>query len=532
MLVMKWITDHEGRLKARWCEDPRPGHLPVCRGGAFLRKPVRVGGPPGSNSVPLQNGQSQSFPAGAEEFCRIQSPTHVGIPVRLENSGMPGQVLQRALRRLHWGALLTSLFLGTPLLGQDKVPDLLSTWDIHFQSTVIGQEAFPFSALYSGANSLEPHGEVRDTFSFDVTAHKRIWYGGEFFVDVLSWQGYGLSKTEGVAGFPNGEAYRVGKTFPDAIVSRAYFRQTLSLDGEANYRSDPKAAQGGGADERRLILTIGHIPSSDVFDKNTYANDPRGQFMNWGFVNNLAWDYPADSLGFTSGAAAELALSSWSVRAGIFQVPLVSNGIRMDWDLVRAWSLAGELEKRYSFRGHPGAVRLLSYKERGHLGNYQECLNDPENLAPSGQLGYRTKYGFGINLEQQLRKDLGAFARLGWSDGKNQTWAFTDVDRTASGGLSVKGEAWRRPGDTLGFAAAVNGISAIHRQFLAADGLGITVGDGRLNYGREEILETYYSIGLRHGFALSPDFQYVANPAYNRDRGPAPICALRLHWEK
>jgi len=254
--------------------------------------------------------------------------------------------------------------------------------------------------------------------------------------------------------------------------------------------------------------------------------------MNWALVNNVAWDYPADSLGFTNGASAQLDLSPWTARVGIFQDSRMANAIRMDWNLLHAWSLAGELEKRHSFRGHPGTARLLSYETRAHMGNYQASLSDPQNIYANGQLGYRSKYGFGINLEQEIGKDLGAFARLGWSDGKNQTWEFTDVDRTASAGISLKGETWRRPGDIIGLAAVVNGISAVHRQFLTNGGVGITVGDGNLHYGREEILEAYYSLALKRGFTLSPDFQFVANPAYNRDRGPALIGALRVHWER
>ena len=399
------------------------------------------------------------------------------------------------------------------------------TWDFHFQSTLIGQGVLPFAAEYSGASSLEPHGEVKDTFSFDITARVRLWRGGEFFADFLSWQGYGLSKTLGVAGFPNGEAYRLGKTFPDAVVARAYLRETVSLGGKA----DPKTAAG---DTRRLVLAVGHVAVVDDFDKNAYANDARTQFMNWALVNNAAWDYPANSLGTTTGVSAELDLSTWTARVGIFQVSRLANAIRMNWDLLHAWSLAGELEKRHSFRGHPGATRLLYYKTRAHMGNYQESLSDPQDIYAQGQLGYRSKYGFGINLEQEIRKDLGVFTRLGWSDGQNQTWEFTDVERTASAGISLKGVKWRRPGDIVGVAAVVNGISAVHRQFLANGGIGITVGDGKLNYGREGILEAYYSIPARWGVSISPDFQFVNNPAYNRDRGPAAIYALRFHWEK
>ncbi|HET7841612.1 MAG TPA: carbohydrate porin, partial [Terriglobia bacterium] len=215
-----------------------------------------------------------------------------------------------------------------------------------------------------------------------------------------------------------------------------------------------------------------------------------------------------------------------------FQVSHVANAIRLDWNILHAWSWVGELEKRHSFGGHHGAVRLLAYEERGHLGSYQESLGDPQNISANGQLGFRTKYGFGINAEQEIRKDLGAFFRLGWNDGRNQTWEFTDVDRTASGGISLKGGAWRRPGDTVALAAMVNGISAVHRQFLANGGLGVTVGDGRLDYGTEKILETYYSFATRWNVWVTPDFQFVANPAYNRARGPASILALRFHWEK
>lgn len=436
-----------------------------------------------------------------------------------------------------WSGVLALMLIACfPLRAQDSGPGASSVtdraWDIHFQSTLIGQGVPPFAAKYSGANSLEPHGEVKDTLSFDVTGDVRLWRGGEFTADVLMWQGYGLSKTTGLAAFPNGEAFRVGKTYPDAVIARAFIRETIGLGGGEETADDSPSGFGGPEDVRRITLTVGHFSATDIFDKNAYANDARTQFMNWALISNVAWDYPANTIGFTNGAAVELNLRSWAARAGFFQVPHVQNGLRLDWDLAHAWSSAAELEKRFSFSGHPGAARLLAYKERAHMGNYQESLNNPENIQLNGQQQYRSKYGFGINIEQQIRKDFGAFMRLGWNDGKNEIWEFTDVDRTASAGISLKGEAWRRPGDIVGLAAVVNGISAAHRQFLAAGGLGITVGDGKLNYGKEEVLEAYYSIATRWSVSVSPDFQFVANPAYNRDRGPASIFALRLHWEK
>jgi high affinity Mn2+ porin len=458
-------------------------------------------------------------------------PIRARVQVRHENSGVTMLALWRALRRLNWAVILACLFC-EPLLAQDSVSSLDKIWDIHFQSTLVGQGALPFPAEYSGANSLEPHGEVKDTFSFDATGNVRLWHGGEFSADVLVWQGYGLSKTTGLAGFPNGEAYRLGKKFPDAMVARAYLREAISLGGEEDANAGQKADSDGLQRGQRLILTVGHFPVTDVFDKNAYANDPRAQFMNWALVNNAAWDYPANSLGFTNGAAAVAELHSWTARAGVFQDSRVANALRMDWNLLHAWSFAGELEKRHSLRGHAGAVRLFSYDTHAHMGHYQEFLSDPRDIYAVGQRSYHSKYGFGVNLDQELRKDLGGFVRLGWSDGKNQTWEFTDVDRTASAGISLQGEAWGRSHDSAGIATIVSGLSAVHREFLAAGGIGITVGDGKLDYGKEAMLETYYSFAVGRGLSISPDFQFADHPAYNRDRGPAVIYALRIHWDR
>ncbi len=500
MLTMKWTMDNEGRLVARWVEAQE---IPRTVFSAETANPAM--GHPEEKEL----GHSSS---------RNISRVCLAMPTRV----------RRWLRGAWIGALM--LLACLPLCaqngGQDPPGSAHRFLDLHFQSTLIGQGVLPFPALYSGINSLDPNGQVKDTFSFDATGDVRPWRGGEFYVDGLSWQGYGLSKTTGLAAFPNGEAYRVGKTFPDAVVARAYFRQTLYFGGDPG-----KGHNAAGGRGRRLIFTVGHFAATDIFDQNAYANDPRTQFMNWAFVNNLAWDYPANSLGLTNGVAAELDLGLWAARAGIFQVSQVANGIRMDWNLAHAWSVAGELERQYSFGGHSGAVRLIAWKEHAHMGSYQESLSDPQNIALNGQLQYRSKYGFGINAEQEIRKDLGAFMRLGWSNGRTQAWEFTDVDRTASLGLSLKGDAWRRPGDTVGVAGVVDGISAVHRQFLANGGLGITVGDGALDYRSERVGEAYYNWKMTKHFWFTFDYQLAINPAYNHARGPANIFATRLHWE-
>jgi high affinity Mn2+ porin len=422
-----------------------------------------------------------------------------------------------------------------PGKGQDSTnstPPETQSWNIHIQSTVIAQGHPAFPAEYTGANSLTPGADIKETVSVDVMGGVRLWRGGEFFVDALMWQGYGLSNTLGVAGFPNGEAFRVGKAYPDAYICRAFIRETIGFGGEKEAADDSPFELGGKKDVRRLTFTVGHLSAKDIFDTNAYANDARSQFMNWALMANAAWDYPADTLGFTNGATVELNSRAWTGRLGIFQVSKVANGLRMEWNLPKAWSAAAEIERRYSPGRHAGALRLLAYNMRAHMGNYQETLNNPslgEDIALTG--AYRNKYGFGINLEQEIRKNLGAFARLGWSDGKNQTYEFTDVDRTATAGLSLEGAWWRRPQDTVGFAVAVNGISAAHRQYLAAGGLGITVGDGALDYLAEGIVEAYYNCQIAKHFQLTPDYQFAQNPAYNHARGPANLFALRLHTE-
>ncbi len=245
-------------------------------------------------------------------------------------------------------------------------------WNLHFQSTV-GTQGYPgFPAAYTGANSLTPGGQIKETISVDVTGGVRLWRGGEFFSDVVIWQGYGLSNTLGMAGFPNGEAFRIGKTYPDAYLCRAFIRETIGFGGEKEATDDGPTELRGTRNARNLTLTVGHLSAKDIFDTNAYANDSRTQFMNWALMANGAWDYPANTLGFTNGAAAELNMRTWTGRLGIFNVSKVANGLRTDWNLTHAWSAAAELERRYSPRGHAGAIRLLAYDQRAHMGNYQE----------------------------------------------------------------------------------------------------------------------------------------------------------------
>ena len=290
------------------------------------------------------------------------------------------------------------------------------------------------------------------------------------------------------------------------------------------------------------------MSAKDIFDNNAYANDPRTQFMNWAFMANQAWDYPGDSLGYITGFAAELNQPKWALRHGFFQMPRVSNGLTWEdkflkWPydssagsgpFFQAWGMVTECERRYSLNDHPGIVRLLAFLNRANMGSYQEAVDIAQRTGLPADIvatrAYRYKYGFGLNLEQEILKNVGVFSRLGWSDGNNEAWVFSDVDRTATLGLSVKGECWRRPNDTLGLAGALNGISKIHQEFFAAGGLGILAGDGALTYGWEQILETYYDFQVWKTVHVTLDYQFVNHPAFNRDRGPVSVMGARLHW--
>ena len=403
-------------------------------------------------------------------------------------------------------------------------------WNWHVQNTDIVQGYPGFPSKYAGVNSLPQGGETRETVSLDLLAGVRLWQGAEAHVDGLMWQGFGLNNTLGVDGFPNGEAFRLGSREPNVNIPRLFVRQTFGFGGEQEDIEDDQFTLAGKQDISRLTLTVGKLSPKDIFDNNAYANDPRTQFLNWAFMANEAWDYPADALGYITGFAAELNQPHWTLRYGFFQMPRSSNGTALDEHFLEAWGMVTELERRYSFYDHPGTLRLLAYLNRAHMGSYQAALAVP-GADITQTRAYRYKYGFGLNWEQEIVKNVGVFSRLGWSDGQNEGWVFADVDYTATLGLSVKGEAWHRPDDTFGLAGAANGLSHVHQEYFAAGGVGILAGDGRLNYGWEKILETYYDFGIWKTIHATVDYQFIDDPAFNQDRGPVSVFGARLHWE-
>jgi high affinity Mn2+ porin len=433
------------------------------------------------------------------------------------------------------------------LLGGSKAiadGDGTQDWNFHFQNTDIVQGDPAFSAKYSGPNSLDNRGEVQHAETLDLFAGLRLWNGAEIHIDGQAWNGFGLSSTLGVDDYPNGAASKVGTDSLDFSFTRIFIRQTIGLGGPQEDVPDGELSLAGKQDVSRLTFTFGRFAATDIFDTNSYAGDPLRQFMNWAFITNTSWDYPADSIGYTTGFSAELNQPGWTLRYGFFQMPGESNELtaedqyltfpkmndESDNEFWKSWGMAGEFERRYSLGVHPGAVRLLAWLNEANMGSYEQALSVPGvDIAATRE--YRFKYGFGLNWEQEIFNNVGVFSRLGWNDGREEAWAYTDVNYSASIGLSVKGEPWHRPDDTIGLAAVFSGISHENKEFLEAGGTGILDGDGALNYGWEKVVEAYYDVKLWESVYFTVDYQFVDDPAFNRDRGPVSILAARVHWE-
>lgn len=411
----------------------------------------------------------------------------------------------------------------------------LSNWNIHGQTTFI-EQAYPrFRSPYQGHNSLPGGGQGRETWTSTAFIGWRFWEGGEFYFDPEITQGLGLGDARGLAGFPNGEAQKAGGIFPKFRPQRYFFRQTFGLGGGQETIEDGPNQLAGKRDIDRITITVGRIAVGDIFDTNAYAHDPRADFMNSALWVSPAYDFPADLPGFTRGAVVEFNRKNWALRAGVFQVPQEPNS---DVLTFKTGGAVVELEQRYKIFDQDGKLRLGAFANRGHTGNYNEALAlaaaDPAvdiNTAMLRTRAQRPKYGFYVNLEQAVAKDIGVFARANWNDGENEILSFTDVDRSVSGGVSVKGSRWGRSDDTVGLGAAINGLSGPHRTFLAAGGLGLIIGDGRLNYREEKLLEAYYAYKIDKSMTLTFDYQFFVDPAYNADRGPVSVFAARLHAE-
>jgi len=413
------------------------------------------------------------------------------------------------------------------------VPRLLGA-----QLTLIGQRLLPFSAAYSGPNSLVKKGDTQETDTYGLYFGSQLTRRLQFYLDVEVARGHGISRATGLAGITNGDVIRQGSADlgQGAYVARAYLRYVVPLSDETETVERGLDHFPSPQPTARFEVELGKLALTDDFDQNRYANSTRTQFMNWGLFDNTAWDYAADTRGYTNGVYLGWVRPRWALRFASCQMPTQANGNTFDGDLRDA--RGDNLELTLSPRAEGTILRFLLYENRARMGSYREAVDraveqgGAPDIVADDRPG-RTKKGWGINLEQPLadRGETGAFLRLGWNDGRNEDFAFTEVDRHASAGAQVAGARWGREKDRVGLAAVIHGISNDHRAYLASGGRGFLLGDGRLRYGQEEIVEAYYRFQAGKWLQISPDVQYVRNPGYNQDRGPATVLSLRLHLE-
>jgi high affinity Mn2+ porin len=413
------------------------------------------------------------------------------------------------------------------------VPLETNGWALHGQTTYVSQYAAPFHAPYSGPNSLVPN-TGRETWDATLYAGRRLWSGAELWLNPEIDQGFGLSNTLGIAGFTSGEAYKVGFAHPYLRIPRTFIRQTIDLGGETDTVTSDLNQLHGSSTTNRIVVTAGKFSVSDLFDTITYAHDPRNDFMNWSVVDAGTWDYAADAWGFTYGAAIEWYQGPWTARAGLFDLSAVPNSAELDHNFNQVQAVY-ELEHRHALRGRPGKLAVLGFVSHGQMGRLDDAvaLAQQTGTIPDTADVRRdaSRPGVSVNIEQQILSGVGIFGRAGWANGDFETYEFTDIDRTASGGVSVPGARWGRPRDTFGVAGVVNAISNARIAYFNAGGVGVLVGDGQLPHpGREEILETYYRLPLR-SLQLTADYQFVVHPGYNRDRGPVSVISARLRTQ-
>ncbi|GAB4018932.1 carbohydrate porin [Spirosoma koreense] len=464
-----------------------------------------------------------------------------------------------ALRPLGW-CLLTFYLIGTTAQAQqdnnNNYLDSLQNWSLHFQFTTIVQGHTRFNgAGYDGRNTLSEQPDTALSVTTTLFLGRRLWRGAAVYLNPELAGGRGVGHRDsqdpdnedlyapavGIAGFPNGETFRIGSARPALYLARFYIEQVIPLGKSARNEAESEANQiRDSIPASRLVITAGKFSIADIFDNNAYAHDPRSQFSNWSLMNMGAWDYPANTRGYTWSLAVEYIRPTYAIRAAASLMPIAANGNVLDWNATKANALTLELEHKFRLLRRAGTVRLLAFRNVTKAPTYVSATQllqanaypaDPPYISTGTTYG-GVKYGFGLNAEQPLGDVGGLFGRVSWNDGQTATWAFTEIDRSVTLGIYIGGTRWKRPNDVIGVAGAKNGISAEHAAFLNAGGIGFILGDGRLpNYKSENILEVFYKARLAHTLYLTADYQLVQHPGYNGDRGSVNLLALRTHVE-
>lgn len=418
----------------------------------------------------------------------------------------------------------------------DDAPLFVPQW-LGAQYTFIDQHQSALHSPYAGVLSLKPDGDTARSNTFGAYFGVNLPLRLQFYFDVEMFKGDAVSGATGLGGFVNGDVVHAGSSLSHrAYVARRYLRWTLPL-------GDADAPVTRGQDQlpetessHQLEVKLGKLAVSDDFDRNRYADGARAQFLNWSLVNDTAWDYAADTRGYTNGLMLDWSNPHWSLRYGVYEMPTQANGSTLVDSLGRARGEQLELTLQQGPDG--GALRFLAYRNIAGMGSYSDAIafaiahhTLPDIVADDRPRRHKTGYMLNGELPLADNGDTGLFARLGWNDGRNESFAYTEVDRTASVGVQWSGVHWARPLDRLGLGVAIDGLSADHRDYLALGGSGFMLGDGALHYGTERIAELYYSLALGDHLTLSPDFQWIANPGYNRDRGPVHFAGLRAHLQ-
>jgi high affinity Mn2+ porin len=415
-----------------------------------------------------------------------------------------------------------------------------SRYWISGQANIVLQWHSSFPAQYTGPNSLTPWAQSATTHILTLYTGYELTHTTEVFADMEDATGGGIGSALGLAGYTNLDSVRLVQGLPLSkapYLARLMFRQIIPLTDERVEAERDELHLATSLPARRIELRGGKFDLVDFFDLNSFGSDSHLQFLNWTVDANGSYDYAANTRGYTDGAILEYDDHWFTARFSEALMPKVANGIHLDADIARARSENFELEARGNLIAHrPGVVRLLSYLNHANMGNYRQAVADyyldgetsPPNIISTRQQG-RHKYGFGLNFEQEIVSNVNFFGRLGWSDGHNESFAYTEDDRTLELGGFSKGAAWHRRNDRAGVAFVINGIVSAHQQYLALGGLGFILGDGGLTYGPEKIVETFYTAHVWRGVFASLDLQHINNPGYNVVRGPVAVGGLRLH---
>lgn len=413
-----------------------------------------------------------------------------------------------------------------------------SCYWISGQMNFVSQGHPPFPASYTGPNSLRLISENATSRVLTLYTGYELTSSTEAYFDLESSGGHGISNSLGLAGYTDLDIVRVGLSGGTPYVARAMIRQIIPLSEERvpEERDATSFTLANTIPVRRIEIRAGKFSAADFFDTNTYGTDSHLQFLNWAVDADAAYDYAANTRGYTDGAIIEYDDHWFSVRFGEMLMPKVANGIHLDADIARA----GEQALEFDFTGNglfhrSGTVRLLSYVNTADMGGYEQAVEEyldgristPSVIATRVQ--GRHRYGFDLNFEQDVSPTIAFFGRLGWSDGRNESFAYTECDRTLELGAFSYGKGWHRPNDRAGAAFVANGIVRAHQQYLALGGLGFQLGDGGLTYGPEKIVEAFYTAHVWRGVFLAADLQHINNPGYNRARGPVFVPGARLH---